>query len=76
MVYIKIKNACFKNYINNESKEYLSEAVSISNTLWAIYDALAQYRLMKACGVDKIMSFQHGKLSKLLKEFLVACTAL
>ena len=35
-----------------------------------VYGISYQYRLMIACGKEKLMSFQHGKLSNLLKEFM------
>lgn len=38
-----------------------------------IYEVLAQYRLIQACDREKIMEFQHGKLSKTLREFIVIC---
>ena len=73
VAYKLIKDACFKNYMNSESKENLVNVFAAAHVLWLVYGILCQYRLMIACGKEKIMSFQHGKLSGSLKEFLTAC---
>lgn len=67
-IYLQIMDACLKNYMHFESKKQLLEAFGIANILWIMYESLCQYRLMLACGKEKIMSFQHGKLSSSLKE--------
>lgn len=75
--YLRLKDACLKNYITFESKRYLLDAFMMANILWFIYEALAQYRLMLACDKARFMSFQrHGKLSGRLKEFMTACVAI
>lgn len=69
--YLKIKDACFKNYMNFfESKEHFSDAFTTAQILWFVYGLLAHIRLMQSCDKEKLMSFQHGKLSHLLKEFM------
>jgi len=72
--YLKIMDACLKNYMKFESKDNLSNAFAIAHILWFVYEVCAQYRLMVACGQEKLMSFQHGKMSHALKEFMAACT--
>ncbi len=71
--YLRIKDACLKNYMHFESKENLSDAFSMAHVLWFVYDICAQYRLMIACGTARIVSFQQGKLCNLLKEFTAKC---
>ena len=71
--YLKIKDACLKNYMNFESKEPLSDALATAQLLWGVYGILCQYRLMIACGKESIMSFQHRRLSGSLKEFMALC---
>jgi hypothetical protein len=71
--YLIIKDACLKNYMNFESKSHLLDAFEIAHILWLVYGILCQYRLMIACGKERIMSFQHGKLSNSLREFKTAC---
>lgn len=70
-LYLRIKDACFKNYINFfESKEHLSDAFATAQSLCLVYGISYQYRFMIACGKGKLMSFQHWKLGDLLKEFI------
>lgn len=68
---LKIKDACFKNYMSYfESKEHLSDAVATAQLLHIVYGISYQYRFMIACGKERLMSFQHWKLSHLLKKFM------
>lgn len=71
--YQKIKDACLKNYMSLEANKHLSDAFEIAQLLWAVYGSLAQYRLMRACGIGKIISFQPGRLANSLKEFIASC---
>ncbi len=72
--YLRIKDACFKNYMNFfDSKEHLSDALKIAQLLHMVYGISYQYRFMMACGKERLMSFQHWKLSNLLKEFIALC---
>ena len=72
--YLRIKDACFKNYIHFfESKEHLSDAITTAQLLHLVYGISYQYRFMIACGREKLMSFQHWKLSNLLKDFIALC---
>lgn len=73
-IYLKIKDACFKNYMNFfGSKEHLSAAVATAQLLHIVYGIAYQYRFMIACGKERLMSFQHWKLSTLLREFIALC---
>lgn len=71
--YLRIKEACLKNYKIYASKAGLLEALETARSVSFVYGMLAQYRLMLACGKDKIMSFQPGKLSDSMKEFIAVC---
>jgi energy-coupling factor transporter ATP-binding protein EcfA2 len=75
-VYLKIMNACLKNYGTLGSQQDLWEAFSTAQLLHFIYAALATDRLMTACGKEKLMEFQPGKLGALLREFLAANIAI
>jgi hypothetical protein len=68
--YLKIKDACLKNYMRFESEKNVLNAFEIAYVLWFAYGLLAHDRLMRACGKEKLMSFQHGKLGEMLKEFI------
>lgn len=74
--YLMIMRACFQNYMNEESKERLLDAFAMAETLWFAYWALANDRLMKACGEEKLMSFQPGRLAGELKNLIIACHGL
>ncbi|MDF1758148.1 MAG: aminoglycoside phosphotransferase family protein [Legionellaceae bacterium] len=68
--YTSIMDACLKNRLNVESKENLLEAFESASILWLIYDALSRYRLINACDKEKLMGFQHGRISDSLKKFI------
>lgn len=68
--FIKIKSAGLSPYLHFESKENLSAAFSTAQELWFVYGVLAHYRLMLACGKEKITSWQQGKLSNLFRGFM------
>jgi len=70
--YLKIMDACLKNYMAFESRENLLNAFELARPLWFIYGALAGHRLIEACGKSKIMSYQHGKFVSSLREFIAA----
>jgi len=70
--YLQMMDACLKNYMTVESKENLLDAFATAKILWLVYGALANDRLMNACGKEKLMAFQPGKLSGSLKELMVA----
>lgn len=72
--YLRIKEACLKNYMKFESKKNLIDAFEIASILIFIYGALCSYRLMIACDKSKFTSsFQrHGRPSDPLKEFITA----
>lgn len=71
--YLKIKDACLKNYTQFESEQNLSDALDIAQVLWFVYELFAIDRLMRACGSDQLMGYQRGKLSWMLKELIAAC---
>lgn len=71
--YLKIKDACLKNYMNFESEKNILDVFEIAHILWFVYGLLASDRLMQACGKEQLISFQHGKLSIMLKEFIALC---
>jgi len=71
--YQQIMDACLKNFKNKESKKQLKKAWEIAKILWFVYEVMGQYRLIRACGKERIISFQHGKLSNTLREFMARC---
>lgn len=71
--YNQITNACFKNYLDLYSEKQVMDAFATANIIWPVYWTLSNYRLMLACGKDKIMAFQHGRLSNTLREFMGFC---
>ncbi|MCL9684411.1 aminoglycoside phosphotransferase family protein [Legionella maioricensis] len=75
--YLRLMDACLKNYMVFNSKRDLLEAFSTARILWIVYEALAQYRLRVACDNARFMSFQrNGRLSGSLKEFMTACSGM
>lgn len=74
--YQQIKDACLNNFLNSASKKQLEEAWGTAQNLWFVYDVMAQFRFIHACGKEKIMSFQPGKLSHTLRDFMVRCNAI
>src|SRR6185437_5982514 len=48
--YLQIRDAFLKNYAKVESEKHLLDAFATAKILWFAYGALANYRLMKACG--------------------------
>ena len=72
--YQQIKEACLKNFLNTASTKQLEKAWETAQTLWFVYDVLAQCRFIQACGKEKIMAFQPGKLCHTLREFIIKCT--
>jgi hypothetical protein len=71
--YLKAKDACLKNYMQFKSEKNVSDALEIAHVLSFVYRLLAYDRLMQACGRKQLMSFQHGKLSEMLKEWIAVC---
>lgn len=72
--YLQLMDACLENYLAFESRQNLLEAFGIAQILWFVYGALAGDRLMKACGKEKLMAFQPGKLKESLKDLMTACS--
>lgn len=70
VAFIQIKEACFKQYANRESKENLLKAFEIASRLEWVYGALANERLVQACDKESLKSLQQGKLGALLREFI------
>lgn len=73
--YLRIKEAGLKNYMAFESEKNVLAAFNIASVLWFVYGLLAHDRLVRACSTEKLMSFQQGKLSEMLKEFITVCAA-
>ena len=71
--YLKAKDACLKHYMKLESEKNVADALELAHVLWFVYGLLAHDRLMQACGREQLMSFQHGKLSEMLKELIAVC---
>jgi hypothetical protein len=72
--YLQLIEACLKNYLKFESRQYLLDVFLIASKLWPVYEALAQYRLRSACDEAKFLAFQrHGKLSGRLRELMTVC---
>lgn len=74
--YLQIKDACLKNYVKIESRQNVLDAFAIAQIVLLVYGALAGARLMIACGKEKLISFQPGKLSHSLRELIAACAAI
>ena len=76
-MYVRIKDACFKNYMKFfESTENLADAIATAKLLHIVYEISYSYRFMIACGKERLMSFQHWKLGSLLKKFMAAFSAI
>ncbi|MFN7096149.1 MAG: aminoglycoside phosphotransferase family protein, partial [Gammaproteobacteria bacterium] len=73
--YLKIKNIGLKNYMTFESETNVLAAFDIAYVLWFVYGLLAYDRLIRACDTEKLISFQQGKLSEMLKKFIAVCNA-
>lgn len=73
--YQQLMDACLKNYVSTESKKHLLDAFATAQLLLFVYGALASDRLMKACGKEKLMSFQPGKFRVALQELIAAFIA-
>lgn len=71
--YQQIRDTCLKNYMNGESKQNVLDALAIAEILLYVYGALAGYRLMIACGKEKLMTFQPGKFGDEFKALIAAC---
>jgi hypothetical protein len=73
-IYLRLVDACFKNYMIFESRENLIDAFATAHILLFVYGILATNRLMLACDGVRLMSFHgHGKLSGELRKFMTAC---
>lgn len=68
--YQRIKDAYLKNYLI-ESPQHLTQVFEQVQLLWPVYWSLANHRLMRACGIEKIMSFQWGRLCNSLRQILL-----
>lgn len=71
--YLRIRDVCLKNYMNFHSKQHLLDAFKLAEVVSQVYGMLAQHRLMMACGKERIMSFQPGRLSGSMREFIAVC---
>lgn len=71
--YLRIKDACLKNYMHFESEKNVADALKIAHVLWFVYGLLAHDRLIHACDQEQLISFQRGKLREMLKELIAVC---
>lgn len=67
--FIQIQDACLKRFVSVDG-EHKMDALQLARSLWPVYDALSQYRLMKACGPDLILQSQPGRLTRSLQMLL------
>lgn len=65
--YQQLKGLCFRNAADKVGVRNCERAIALANQLWPIYAALAMYRLMLACGIEKIQAYQPGKLADILR---------
>lgn len=72
--YLRIKDACLKNYLNFESKKRLLDALEVALLLFPIYGVFAGYRMIFACGKSKFIGpfERHARPGLLLREFINA----
>lgn len=68
--YLKIRDACLKNYMVFESRENLLRALDLARPLWFVYGALAGYRLIETCDKSRLMSYQHEKFVSSLRDLI------
>ena len=68
--YQALIDASLKSYECFCYREDLLEGLNIARILWFVYDVLAQYRLMNACGKEVILSRQPGKLKASLQGLI------
>lgn len=73
-IYLQIQAACFKNYLQFESKTHLLEAFSLAHPLFFIYGALANERLSNACDKARLLAEypEQARPGFSLKEFMSA----
>ena len=74
--YLKIRDVCLNPYMKYSSKEILLDALGTAKRVWHVYGILAGERLMAACGKEKIIQLQQGKLRAEIKELIFACANL
>jgi hypothetical protein len=68
--YQKIRESCFTCYQKFHSHEKLLKAFELAQSLWFVHGVLAYERLMQACGPQRILSYQPGKLASTLRDLL------
>lgn len=75
--YQQLIGACLKNFLIYDSEKNLLDAFAMARTLFFIYGALGNYRLMTACDKARFTgTFQRqGRPSVPLKEFMTECIA-
>lgn len=74
--YLKIKDTCLKHFIRINPKQDVLDAFELAETVWPIYGVLAHYRLIEACGIEQIMSFENGRFDRLGNSFREVLLAL
>lgn len=73
--YLRIKEACLKNFMSFGSNKDLLSALKIASILFPIYSALAHHRLLLACDHTKFVEDfkKQGRVGVPLKTFLISC---
>lgn len=70
--YRLLYDACLNNFKIFNTHDRLKKAFTEASVLWQVFDVLAQYRLMLACGREVILSYQPGKLAASLRRLIKA----
>ncbi len=71
--YLNLKACCFKAF--NLPEKQLKEAIALARTLFFVYAALGNYRLVHACDKTKFTGVfaRHGRVSPSLRELMSIC---
>lgn len=75
VIYQQLLDAALKNFLAFETKENLLQVLKLISSLWFVYEALAHYHLIIACGAEKIQQFYPGKLGNVLRKWLATMDA-
>lgn len=79
LIFIRLEDACFENWLGNISKHDLREAMCLAKKIWPIYSALGYYRLMISANMNtdaaELKSYFNtgrnaGRLAQYFKEFI------
>lgn len=79
LVFIKLQEACLKNWLNILPENELLKAMRLAKKLWSIYSALGYYRLINSSNLNtdatELKSYFNtgrniGRLARYFKEFI------